>query len=258
MVKLWNTDINKFQLGWTQINKMYLWNTVVFWAVAASTLLNGIVTYWKADTNWSFPDSVWTSDWTINWATFTASWKINWAYILDWNNDWINTNYKNITSQLTVSVWFKTTQTSDWDIFSKYRWIWNQRSFISRLQADWKMHCYVSTDWLSITQDFETTNTWNDWLWHHFVFVNQWAWVWPMQIWIDWVNQVWTLTWPNSDIFNSINLDWAIWTTDSVNPTFALFDWTIDEPAIWNRALTSSEITELYNAGNWNQYPFTW
>lgn len=31
----------------------------------------------------------------------------------------------------------------------------------------------------------------------------------------------------------------------------------IDEVGIWSRALSASEVTELYNAGAWLQYPFT-
>ena len=35
------------------------------------------------------------------------------------------------------------------------------------------------------------------------------------------------------------------------------FSGTIDEVGIWNRALSSSEITTLYNSGSGRQYPFT-
>ena len=35
-----------------------------------------------------------------------------------------------------------------------------------------------------------------------------------------------------------------------------MFDGQIDEVGIWSRALTSTEVTELYNSGNGKQYPF--
>jgi len=34
------------------------------------------------------------------------------------------------------------------------------------------------------------------------------------------------------------------------------YDGLIDEVGIWSRALSSTEVTELYNSGNGNQYPF--
>jgi hypothetical protein len=36
-----------------------------------------------------------------------------------------------------------------------------------------------------------------------------------------------------------------------------MFDGQIDEVAIFNRALSSTEVTALYNSGNGNQYPFS-
>jgi hypothetical protein len=35
------------------------------------------------------------------------------------------------------------------------------------------------------------------------------------------------------------------------------FNGSIDEVGIWSRALTSSEVTSLYNSGSGRQYPFT-
>src|SRR6202035_2479657 len=36
----------------------------------------------------------------------------------------------------------------------------------------------------------------------------------------------------------------------------AYFDGDIDEVSIWNRALTSTEVSDLYNSGGGLQYPF--
>jgi len=36
----------------------------------------------------------------------------------------------------------------------------------------------------------------------------------------------------------------------------SFFDGMVDECAVWTRALTGTEITELYNSGNGSQYPF--
>jgi hypothetical protein len=39
--------------------------------------------------------------------------------------------------------------------------------------------------------------------------------------------------------------------------TFGRFNGSIDEVGIWSRALSSTEVTALYNSGNGLQYPFT-
>lgn len=45
--------------------------------------------------------------------------------------------------------------------------------------------------------------------------------------------------------------------TDADNTTpIALFNGKIDAFSVWNKVLTASEITELYNSGNGKQYPF--
>ncbi len=54
-----------------------------------------------------------------------------------------------------------------------------------------------------------------------------------------------TFTWTGNDIFAPWNLD-GLWTT----PTY------LDEVGIWNRSLTQTEITELYNSGIGLAYPF--
>jgi hypothetical protein len=41
---------------------------------------------------------------------------------------------------------------------------------------------------------------------------------------------------------------------DFTNALF--FDGTIDEVGIWNRSLSSSEVSELYNGGSGASYPF--
>lgn len=49
--------------------------------------------------------------------------------------------------------------------------------------------------------------------------------------------------------------DFGIW--KEAGSTYHKMAGNIDEAAIWTRALTSTEITEMYNAGAGNQYPFS-
>ena len=78
-------------------------------------LLNNLVSYYKCDTNWSFPDAHWSNNWTINWATYTASWKINGWYSYA-TNDYVSmtddASFK-MTTSFTVSAWIKSTDTTN-------------------------------------------------------------------------------------------------------------------------------------------------
>ena len=72
-------------------------------------LLNNLVSYYKMDTNGSFPDAHGTNNGTINWATYTASGKINWGYSFDGVNDWVDTNFApDFLNPYTIAWYFKT------------------------------------------------------------------------------------------------------------------------------------------------------
>lgn len=222
---------------------LFVWT----WSIEPNGLLTGLTTYYELENN--ILDSHWSNNWTDNWTSDVAGIILRWRSF-DWINDYINTNFSTVSNSFSISVWFNSTTTTNWDIVWKYRWTWNERAFIWRLQADGKIRMFVSPDWVWVTQDFETTNTFNDWNWHNVVFINQWAWVWPMQVWVDWVNQSWILTWSDSDVFSS-TLNWWLWTVDVVAP-WVFFECCEDEVWFWIwTVLTSTQIWQLYNWGAW-------
>ena len=109
---LGNTQINWVSLWTGAINNIKLWAVDILWETPAPVtnwLLNWLVSYWKADTNWSFPDVHWTNDWTLSWVSYTASWKIGWAYTSDWVNDkidcWSDTSLSVTSGDATWSLW---------------------------------------------------------------------------------------------------------------------------------------------------------
>jgi hypothetical protein len=225
---------------------MFVWT----WSIAPNWLLTGLISYYEFENN--VLDSHWSNNGTDNGTSDIAGIILRWRNF-DWINDYINTNFSTTSNSFSISAWFKSTSTSDWDIVWKYKWLSNERAFIWRLQSDGKIHMYITSNWTSITQDFVTTNTCNDWNWHNVVFINQWAWVWPMQVWVDWVNQTWTLTWSDSNVFSS-TLNWGLWIIDVTTPT-TFFAWDYDEVWFWIwTILTPSQIESIYNSGNGLQY----
>jgi len=221
--------------------------------------INWLISYWKADTNGSFPDSVWTNNWAINWATYTASWKINWAYDFDGVNDYIaiwDNSSLDLTSSITMSAWVKI------DTAVNFGWI-----FYKWTNTGWAINYSIDlwTNW--ITPRFSWTNPNNSykvfqsnfnlstWVWYNIVAVHTWgSWA-NTKIYINWVDEwgSWTFwTWNESAITNNESLY-----VGRIYPLSIYLDWTIDEQAIWNRAITSTEATELYNSWAWKQYPFT-
>jgi len=73
-----------------------------------------------------------------------------------------------------------------------------------------------------------------------------------VKLYIDGVSQTMAADNAPSSVFNS-NQSFNI----GNNGTNRQFDGLIDMVGVWNVTLTSTEVTELYNAGNGVQYPFT-
>lgn len=216
-------------------------------------LTDWIISYWKLDeaSGTTAFDSVGSNDGTINGATWTTG-KINWGLSLDWIND--NVNFWNTwaigTWDFSWQVWAKFTTTSTKVLLSKWpnqaiSPVWDYVSFIT--YSDWKIWFRVS-DWSTLVEP-KTTTAFNDWNWHHIVWVRSWT---NVSLYIDWtlIQTLWS-AWYNLDNTNNFTL----WNFSYLN--IALYFWgQSDEISIWNRALTSVEATELYNSWDGLQYPF--
>lgn len=195
--------------------------------------------------NWNSNDSLWANNGTDTSVSY-VSWQIGNCWSFNGSSSIINISTWLPTSRgvSTHNIWFKkSSATTDYVIMG--RWWWSGYYYI------------FSTNWCNITTpnnsqcNASSHTSPQDTNFHMYTLVQDWTnnannW----KVYIDWTLVSTTAFW-----FNWLS-SWAtahtIWWT---NGWFA--SWLIDEVGIWSRALSSTEITELYNAGAWNTYPFT-
>lgn len=216
--------------------------------IEASSLVNGQVSYWKFDGDAT--DEIGQNDGTNNGATYTSSGKINGAYSFDGSNDYINLgNDSSITTGLesgfTISLWVYPTNlgTIQRLIDNDY----SDNSFFFLIRDNQKIRIAINK-----------SNTWYEYTTSFTIPENQWT----LLTWIfdgsDGTSKIYkNLTEESTTLISNPDFsanDVLIGRKGQSSEQF--FNGLIDEPAIWNRALTQSEITALYNSGDGLQYPY--
>ena len=216
-------------------------------------LTTWIISYYKLDENsWTTAfDSAGSNDWTINGATWTTG-KINsWLEFINTNDEVNLWPVLSIwTWDFSISFWLKT-KTVSWTDNNMY--IYNKRGLVGANRFfvrnnGWNLNFWTVDDGLRTSfWTFElSSNT------EYYVVVTR-SWT-TGKIYVNWslvdtwITKWWNLWWATN---------WQIWNLyESTNrfPANAM----IDEAWIWNRALTNTEITELYNNWNWLQYWQPW
>ena len=214
-------------------------------------------------------------DWLVFWGSWDTSWTTYYDASWAWNNgtfvnsptlsrtgqhkqytfngttQYITLPNTNITSNLTVWAWIKTSTT--WttkmiilnytqanDPTAKVAWwqfnitSWNFIQFTS-----WKF------TWTTLNTDYKAV-TWVtnicDWKYHLVVW--QWNWT-SLLVYVDWRLEA-TTAWANAPVYTS-NVRSNIWTNEYTPWTrIHYFNWIIENPMIWNKALTQTEIQQLY------------
>ena len=212
-----------------------------------STLLNGLVSYWKLDTNNATqPDEVGGNDGTVTGATFTSSGKIGGAYSFDGTGDYINiatTNGLDTPSNITISAWIKTSDLNG-ALFDKRD---SSSDGYGMFIFNGYLHLRINANIQNSTGTYISDN-----VWHYVVATYDGTYIrlyvdgtiddTPLNIGLSTINT------PHDAVIGYLfDLSTTIWNYIGL----------IDEVAIWNRALTTDEITELFNGGEGNQYPFT-
>lgn len=237
--------------------------------IASAALIDGQISYWKSDTNGTFPDAVGTlPNGVINSATFTNDGIINGAYDYDGSSNNINivdsgANISfgdgNTDSPFSVSVWINMDATNGFDIISKGKlsnrqWRIGTRgtsvltfilydydggSYNGEIGIDASSLSSYANKWLHIvaTYDGSDANT-------------------GMKLYVN--NSVEATTPISVGTYDSMD-------TSTENVTIAQFftdgpenaDGIIDEIGIWNKELNTTEINQLFNSGNGSQYPYS-
>lgn len=221
----------------------------------ASTLLTGLTSYWKLDTNNAAqPDSHGSNDLTVTGATFTSSGKINGGYDLEsTNSDYLQASSSiSGTGDKTWSLWIKPESIIFSDIISNSKGIGSQPEGMDLwLNATGTLRANVgNTTSAEFLNTGNTTNMLSAGNWYHIILMQD-----TNQLFLYVNNTLW-----GSDLTSSgTELSPAYNFTLGTRPAFIdlFFDGIVDEVAIWNRGLTSDERTELYNSGAGLQYPFT-
>jgi len=245
-IYLWSTEIWGVKLGSWAINLAYLWETAVFGeapVIPSNWLLTNLISYYKADTNGSFPDEHWSNDWTINGATYTASWKINWGYDFDWVNDYISFWTWDIGwgSYLTVSIWFNP-DTLTWYDTLITDWTMSYRNFYIQASAnDWTIKCQT-WNWITSWDSWFLQYTLSTWSWQHIVYTRDWT---AKKLYINWILEDSYTGWFSGGVTTN---------EKTIGLSSNTMDWKMDEVWFWNIALNQTKITALYNSWPWLSY----
>lgn len=213
-------------------------------------LTDNLVAYWKADeSSWNYADSIWSNTGTPTGTSYVAG-KINNGISFSW---W--TSFVTLANDLgtlwdnpyTISMWVKPTtlDTTNGDLL-----LWagdrNQQHIIG---SDGKLNL-TTYDWT--VWQVVGTSVLTNWNWYHLVFQRTSGTA--GKVWVNWVDDTSgtaTMRNPASTLAQAFRL-WSRQDNTSAN-----FNGLEDEIGIWSRALSSTEISQLYNAGAGLQYPFS-
>jgi hypothetical protein len=213
-------------------------------------LLNNLVSYYKCDTNGSFPDSEWSNDGTINGATYTASGKINWAYDFDGSNDYISLSGLNISwySAVSFNCWI------NWDLDT-----WGIQDVINDRKTWWSGTWFVFYHTWSAWKFWYRTlnnNSTSDEITESDTYIPTWTWT---MITCTYDGTTVRL-YKNATAGGTNASTWNIGTVNSVelwsNRVLSgrYFNWKLDEIGFWDKALSTDEIDALYNSWAWLSY----
>lgn len=235
----------------------WAWNWLLSGGWAWNWLLNWLVSYWQADTNWSFPDIHWAHNWVINWSYYSSSWKINWCYNTWWRPYyiWVAHNAAFNSNNNSYAFWVKSasvTKTSNikW-LFCKALNTWyNHEMSIGFQWTTWYIQATISSGAVSVTTIW-TTDAY-DLQWHSVVVTKEYWVGWDtITIYVDWVYQNSQIFWFNA-VQNSNEIVMWKFTTRS-NPV-RYFDWWMDEIALWNVDIGLAWAVAYHNAWSWLPY----
>jgi hypothetical protein len=217
-------------------------------------LATGLVSYWKLDesSGTTVTDATGTNSGTVNGPTIGQTGKLGTAYSFDGVNDYVsipNSTSLNIQSNLiTLSAWVKVPTATDCQmIISKICTVGSHVNpyFQYNLQLLRDGSYFFPRFWLTIggSYSFTANETYNLSLnvWHHIVGTYNGS---TMILYVDGVqisslSKTGNITGYTAPVYLGINGALG-------EPNNGL----IDEVGIWSRALSSTEVSQLYNSGN--------
>lgn len=228
----------------------------------SNPLWNNLISYWTGDNTPN--DAIGTANGTlVNGATYTTG-KINNGFSLDGVNDYVdlgNTFNFDGTTAFSTSFWFKLNGN-----IANYtlNYLFGNQTTTAFPANGWGFFIYTGDGGASNKLQFalasSNTRCWVDIknnlvsnIWYHCVMTyNGNGLVSGLNTYIDTVSLKTTRA---DSLTTPINASSQKMTIGSSVGTGNFFKGTIDEVAIWNKVLTPTEVTELYNSGSGKQYP---
>ena len=239
-----------------QVNASSLWNSIYSVynadAVGSSSLKTSLVAAYNGESNAN--DSFGTNNGTAQGGLTYGTGKIGNAFTFNGSNSYVSLPENSIrfTNSFSTSFWLKTTvnQTGGGGLISDYYWGSEDWGYIIRLRTDNKISVFWRKD-----------STFNSVVSSSALSLNQW----------NHVSVVWDKVNTNWKIYINGVLDNQLTSVNASNITYAVgsnrtnigsinsygpdcLNGSMDSINFWNKTLTQSEITELYNSGNGAQY----
>jgi hypothetical protein len=221
----------------------------------SSTLLNNLVAYYAFEETSGvncYDSTANDRDLSINGATINQAGQIGKCYTYDGNDIVGDTTISafNLTN-LSVSVWFKTNSTNTVGLVGNY--YWDDTGWDVILSQDWPFSGNLVFSLRSTNTpaslELGTTGALNNNAWHHALCTFNGT---TANIYVDGnTTPNDSSIWANTIDYTANNL-FAIGYRGGINYTGS-----IDEIGVWSRALTTSELTELWNGGTGKTYPFS-
>lgn len=229
--------------------------------IAAAFPLSGIISYYKLQANWS--DSLGTGDMTEANTSYSA-WKIWNAVSLNWStstmrNGWIT--LPTWASPYSINFWVKlNVEIASWVYTLSFLWP-DETNQDTQYSIDYEYN--GGTRRLNLQHYYN----WPETYWTLPSNVTLWTANWNMvtatysgsvmKLYLN-GSQVatWWWTWTYGSNWPQTYQKWlTMWSNYVLSAYWARSNAMIDEYGIWNKVLSPSEITDLYNAWSWNQIP---
>ncbi len=218
--------------------------------VPSSTVLslrNGLVAYYPFDGNESDLSGNGNDGTNNGGVIYTQSGKVGGAYSFDGSDDYLDLGTNIRPSNISISTWIYWTGGTHVDDF--YGVVYNQMNghpwdqfCLMILHSDFGKIDFGVTDGVNANSYLVSNNAITQNAWHHVV--------------VTW-NGTTQVIYIDGTYDNSINVNLTMGTGSypvylGTNHPYLLdtFAGTMDEVAIWNRALNSTEVAELYNSSN--------
>ena len=210
---------------------------------------NGLVGYWPFNGN-ANDESGNGNNGTVNGGTILSTDRFgnsNNAYYFDGVNDYIsNILSMNSTDSLTISLWYLSPIPTN--ISSTHFELWESDNLSNQIHLNFSFnpiptgYMYTFIPGIGTANDLMGTRTYN--AWHHIVVVKAGI---TETVYVDNIPNFGQFTGTNSTLnFNKFELGREFTTEGNLTDTYYIGK--LDDIAIYNRALTQQEITNLYNS----------